>query len=49
LDGGEVSLLVGGRESIGCGWRSVKGASCELYYDDDDDDDIMTANILKAF
>jgi hypothetical protein len=47
LDGGEVSLLVGGRESIGCDWWGVKGASHELY--DDDDDDVMTANILNAF
>jgi len=46
-----VSLLVGGREDIGCGWRAVEGASRELYDDDDDDgddgDDVMRANILN--
>jgi hypothetical protein len=54
LDGGEVSLLVGGREGIGCCWSGVQGASPKLYdnIDDDDgdgDDDVMTANILNAF
>ena len=30
LDGGEVSLLVGGREDIGCGWRAVEGSSRDV-------------------
>jgi hypothetical protein len=35
LEGGEVSLLVAGREGVGYGWG--RGVSRELCDDDDDD------------